>query len=368
MNLVTGTGYSNSYPVTVIEMIMTMILLLIGNIIFAVAFGLLASLAPMKTGMSILLDKLRNIFDILKKSDIPINVISRLEAYYVFNDCLAKTFGELDCKLLYNHLPKNIVNKISYECNRHILKKMPFFQENDFVEIIEKVSLHMVPKIYLPNEYVIYKNDIGEEMYFITVGSVDILSPDNNKIVKVLQKGEYFGEMALLNDSKRMCSVISNCLSLLYLLKKAEFIEIIKDYSKAVEILKNESINRRAEAKVIQDGQKRNFLAPIDEEDETFNEKNIEKTLNLYNPISPPFFEGFSSEKNMTALTGMTNITSDAFRDLYENGKTEMKLYKRRPNITKPHERRHSQESLRKEVVLSNISKMKMIFEENNLL
>ena len=368
MNLATGTGYSNTYPVTLLEKWLTIILILFGNIVFAVAFGLIASLiSTIHFRVNNLLDKLRKVFNVLNKSDIPHRIVSRLEAYYAFNDSLVQTFGSLDCKILHNHLPKNIVNKITYECNKHILKKMPFFGEDEFLEMTERISLYMVPRIYLPNDYIIYKNDIGEEMYFIILGSVNILSSDNNKIVKILGKGDYVGEVALLFDAKRICSVVANSLSLLYLLGKNEFREVIKDYPKALEIMTQESNKRKAEAIVILENQKRNILETIPENpDEDNNREHFVNTLNLYSAISNPFFGG-GSEKNMTALTGMDNVKSELVRDSYANGGKQARLYKRRPNINRPEERRFSQESLGKEIVLSSFSKMKMqwIVEEN---
>jgi CRP-like cAMP-binding protein len=359
MNFATGTGYSDSYPCTLIEIFLTLLFILFGNIIFAVAFGLIASLVLcINSHIRLLLENLKKVLEVLKKSEVPNNIISRLEAYYIFNDSIKSSFGHLDCKVLYNHLPKNIVNKITYECNRHILKKMPFFGENDFVEMIEKISLHMVPKIYLPNDYIIYKNDVGEEMYFIIIGSVDILSSDNNnKVIKTLCKGDYFGEVALIHDSKRMCSVVANSLSLLYLLMKQDFQDIIKDYPKAIEILTKESNKRQAETNLIKENEKRNMLAPSEEDCEDANE-SIVKTLNFYSAISNPFFG--PQPQSMNFLTGMNNVNSELAIESYANGNKETKLYKRRPNIEFPQERRYSQESLSKEIVLSNFSKMKM--------
>ena len=369
MNIATGTGYSNTYPCTDQEIILTMLFILIGNILFAVAFGLIASLASFTHfRINTLLEKLRKVFDALNRSDIPNRIVLRLEAYYAFNDSLVQTFGSLDCKLLYSHLPKNIVNKITYECNKHILKKMPFFGENEFIEMSERISLFMVPKIYLPNDYIIYKNDIGEEMYFIILGTVDILSSDNKKVVKTLRKGDYVGEVALLFDMKRMCSVVASSLSLLYLLGKNEFRDVIKDFPKALEIMTEESNKRKAEASIIHENQKRNVMETIDEvPNNDPNRNNIVNTLNMYSAISNPFFGGRSTEQNMTVLTGMNNVKSELVRESYSNGDKAAKLYKRRPNISRPHERRISQESLGKEIVLSNFSRMKMqwIVEEN---
>ena len=57
-------------------------------------------------------------------------------------------------------------------------------------------------------------------MFFIINGSVNIMSSNEEKVIIVLGKDNYFGEMALFEkNSKRMCSVISNELTKTYILK-----------------------------------------------------------------------------------------------------------------------------------------------------
>lgn len=359
-NIATGTGYSDTTPCTVLEIWLTMMFVLIGNILFAVAFGLVASLSSLfKNRINILLEKLHKILKVLRKTKMPPGMVARLEAYYVFNESLLETFGNLDCKVLYNHLPKNIVNKITYECNKHFLKKMPFFQEHEFTEMVERISLHMVPKIYLPNDYIIYKNDVGEEMYFIILGSVDILSPDGTKVIKTLGKGDYVGEVALLFDVKRMCSVIARTLSLLYLLGKKEFQNIIQGYPAALDVMTQESNKRKAEAMVIQENQKRNEVITVEEASSGDTSKeDMERALNLITSLS--YYSQQPGDRSMTALTGMNNVKSELVRDSYAIENKQMQLYKRRPHREISREKRYSQESLGKEIVLSNFSKLKM--------
>jgi len=43
--------------------------------------------------------------------------------------------------------------------------------------------------IFLPGDYIIYKGDYGDEMYFIAEGSVYILSQDKQTVITTLGKG-----------------------------------------------------------------------------------------------------------------------------------------------------------------------------------
>mmetsp|Transcript_3668 Transcript_3668/g.496 ORF Transcript_3668/g.496 Transcript_3668/m.496 type:complete len:107 (-) Transcript_3668:441-761(-) len=96
------------------------------------------------------------------------------------------------------------------------------------------------PHIYLPNDYIIYKDDIGEEMYFIIEGVVNILSPDNNSILKRLTKGDYVGELALLTENRRICSVVAFTHCLMSVLSKSDFDKILESFPEIRTILNQE--------------------------------------------------------------------------------------------------------------------------------
>lgn len=107
---------------------------------------------------------------------------------------------------------------------------------------MREISRVLEKELFLQNDYVIYKNDIGEEMYFIINGTVVILSKyakflflkikflkailiffvylnnyiskrNEDKALLSLDEG-YFGELALFSpNSKRMCSIICSEIS-----------------------------------------------------------------------------------------------------------------------------------------------------------
>ena len=53
-------------------------------------------------------------------------------------------------------------------------------------------------------EYVFREGDLGTEMYIINEGKVEILNQvgDEEQILAVLEKGDFFGEMSVLEDCR----------------------------------------------------------------------------------------------------------------------------------------------------------------------
>lgn len=46
---------------------------------------------------------------------------------------------------------------------------------------------------FLPGDYVIYENEVIDEMYFVAEGSIDLIASDKLTVLETLKKGAYFG-------------------------------------------------------------------------------------------------------------------------------------------------------------------------------
>ena len=346
MNIISGSGHNNTKPYSDAERVFTVFLSIIGFGVFASSFGMIASISSGRVSKH--QETIQNIhspFNIKNRADLPSNIYSRLQQYCAFSSGLGQTIGPVNFKSLYNHLPPNIVGTIIYECNRSMLKKLPFLAHIESDDLAQRISLCLSPQIYLPNDYIIYKNDVGEEMFFIILGMVNIIAADNHKILKTLKKGEFFGEAALLTDSRRMCSVRSSGLSLIYALNKNDFTELLKDFPELEAILNDEVKKRNMENKIINQGDG----APVKKD----IQEDIVHTLNMYSTMSNPFFNRKNS-KRFTILAGMKHYDKEVVKESY--GTDNLKINKRRPMI-EGQERRMSQEILSKEILLSKVSK-----------
>lgn len=62
---------------------------------------------------------------------------------------------------------------------------------------------------YAPGSTIIKEGDIGEAFYLLESGEAEAFKSGNDQPVKRYEKGDYFGELALLNDAPRAASVVS---------------------------------------------------------------------------------------------------------------------------------------------------------------
>jgi cAMP-dependent protein kinase regulator len=65
----------------------------------------------------------------------------------------------------------------------------------------------LIPIDYYQNDVIIKQGDDGDRMFFIEDGQCDIYM--NEKFHKRLNKGDYFGELALLNHEPRSATIIA---------------------------------------------------------------------------------------------------------------------------------------------------------------
>ena len=119
------------------------------------------------------------------------------------------------------------------------------FPEADRNAIAELATIRSFPR----NTIIISEGDDSDSMYVVLSGKVKVyLSDDEGKeiIINILKDGDYFGELALLDESPRSASVMTQEDSKLAVLSKTAFEDCLKtNPSIALEVIKGLSARLR---------------------------------------------------------------------------------------------------------------------------
>ena len=100
-----------------------------------------------------------------------------------------------------------------------LIVRVPFFEYLDSKRIAEIAKL-LKPRLAIPGEQIIRKGDSGDSMFFIASGAVDVdLEPGPVS----LGSGDFFGEIALINDRPRVANVTAQCFCDLLVLYTRDF-------------------------------------------------------------------------------------------------------------------------------------------------
>lgn len=81
-----------------------------------------------------------------------------------------------------------------------------YFPLNDhgaILSIIKRLKIFLLPK----DEYVFKQGELASEMYFILEGEAVVLDEEDSIPVAILKKGNYFGEMGIINGTANLRSV-----------------------------------------------------------------------------------------------------------------------------------------------------------------
>lgn len=140
------------------------------------------------------------------------------------------------------------MNRLSY------LKNVPLFTEfdNRGLRILQKIARIANFK---KGEKIFDENASGDRLYIVLSGRVKIFAASGvkKKTLAYLEKGEFFGEMALLDMQPRSASSIAMEPSELLVIKKKDFQRLIKDYPEiSLQIMKTISKRLRQADKEIE--------------------------------------------------------------------------------------------------------------------
>jgi CPA1 family monovalent cation:H+ antiporter len=114
---------------------------------------------------------------------------------------------------LYNNLQREVLTRRAEASirpqldlgldTRQLVRQFPLFTTLGHADL-EKISRLLRPRFAVPGERLIRRGERGNEMYFISSGAVEV-SVAKNKLR--LGRGDFVGELALLNDRRRGADV-----------------------------------------------------------------------------------------------------------------------------------------------------------------
>ena len=206
-------------------------------------------------------------------------------------------------------------SKIATEVNDSFLQQMPFFLGANHHFIME-LALVMCMVCFSPLEDVIMQGEIGDEMFFIFRGTVEVIIADEQ--VQILGENQYFGEMAILTENnKRHSTIRTICFCELRMLTREMFLLALEHYPDMEGHIKNYLDIRRQESESHSDDEEEEE----DEEDDDSDEANFQKNERKKNLRMAPFMTNINSARHKERRKGSSTLKR--FEMLDEDMKSE---------------------------------------------
>ncbi|POM57422.1 Voltage-gated Ion Channel (VIC) Superfamily [Phytophthora palmivora] len=238
---------------TAIEQISVACFMLIGNILQASVFGSVAVLiSSFDEDEAAYNKKIISTSERCRFLGIPDDLKKRIRGYYENLWRETKSVSS-DADAFINELSPALICEVKFQLYRDMLKQIPFLSAKTLAPaVIEMLILHLRTVIYMQDDVLIRKGEFGDWMGFIgSKGSVGVLDPttDTRKIIRILRKGDYFGEMALLQRAKRSTTAVALTWVQIHVLCRNDLDSVKEQYPTQTEILERE-INKYMQSKV----------------------------------------------------------------------------------------------------------------------
>eukprot|EP00163_Fabomonas_tropica_P030364 TRINITY_DN681_c0_g1_i1.p1 TRINITY_DN681_c0_g1~~TRINITY_DN681_c0_g1_i1.p1 ORF type:complete len:1518 (+),score=303.17 TRINITY_DN681_c0_g1_i1:420-4973(+) len=227
VSTLTTVGYGDIVPMTDGETVFTVLVMLIGQSVYAYIIGTIATVLQGK-------DKLNA--DFKKKMDelrvwirwrqLPPDLSRRLVRFYEY---LWGVNRGIDEEALLEELPQGLRNEVAYFLNEDTLRSVPIFKSTD-QHFISLLAVKLKPLIVGPEDFIIRYGDMGSQMYLMRKGQVQVLSPDMTVEYARLGPGTFFGEIALLRSERRTANIRAITYCELFTLDKDDLADILSDF------------------------------------------------------------------------------------------------------------------------------------------
>jgi hypothetical protein len=196
---VTTVGFGDILPQNNDERLYVLFCTFIGTSVFAYMVGEITTLSARKhSSVDAFANKMGSVEEFMRFHHLPKMLRDSIRMYY------RKTWHK---NIYFNDHAIN--NELSYDLRRDValfLKKSVvskvFFFRDAPDELISLLVCQLVPRTYTLKSNIIRAGDIGKEMYILEKGEVEVYLENDTQPSFRLGEGSFFGEIALLSDTR----------------------------------------------------------------------------------------------------------------------------------------------------------------------
>ena len=156
---------------------------------------------------------------------VPRNLKTEVMGYYSHR--LQKRLSENDSNII-SDLPHGLQKDLQIYIKIKLIDALPIFHGLSQA-CLKRIAEQLEALSYSAGDRLIKKGEVGEEMFLIDQGEVEVLNDQGNTIA-IIKHGQCVGEIALLTQSLRTANVVAKNYCDVYRLTKIDFLSIGQDF------------------------------------------------------------------------------------------------------------------------------------------
>jgi len=223
----TTVGFGDIAPGTPVERIIAILWMIVGVGVYSFTIGNLSSLlSNMDRRATILKKKISTFNNFASKVKIPDFLRLKVQRFFELNH-KENVYYWIDPTDMLKHLPENLKSTLLLYSFNSMIRDVEILEMNaNFTAIL----LTHLKLLKLEKKEILYReDDPSQEIYFISKGSIKLVT-DGGQGIFTLVQGTHFGELELLEPSKRLCFAQASEPSVVIVCDKTVFLEALKDF------------------------------------------------------------------------------------------------------------------------------------------
>jgi len=200
----TTVGYGDITPNRPIEYVFTIIVMLIGASMYAFIIGNIASLfSNLNAAKASYWNRMEAVVQYLRYRHAPHDLNERVRGYYEYLWAQHRGLNETS---FFGDLPSPLRLEVLLHLTRELLEHVPLLKYSS-PALRDELLMALKPQTYAPEGHIVREGEVGKDIYFISQGSVEIMTDGGKVSHGTLESGEYFGDLSMLLGEKRSACV-----------------------------------------------------------------------------------------------------------------------------------------------------------------
>jgi CRP-like cAMP-binding protein len=236
LSLVGASGFNSPTPTTPVECVVSIFDCVFSIAVFGVIIGLFANiLANLDAARIFFFHQLDEANEYMRTQRLSKELVDSVNNYYSY---LWSSGQALEKNEVLQQLPGSIRHNIAFHVTSSFIKKVPFFKDVTKEEFFIEICKNLLPRTALPATYIVKKGEMGTEMFFVLRGELNVVL-DNGVVVFTFAPGGFFGEIAIMYQTKRTATIIARTYCDMFVLGKADFSKVLKKFPVESKTIKN---------------------------------------------------------------------------------------------------------------------------------
>lgn len=165
---------------------------------------------------------------------VPHDLQVQVRAFYDYVWIHQRQYDGKIALLSDQQMSTDLQRKLALHLFKDVVSHISFFSEIDDL-LLGEICMSLRTRIFLPGDTIIFKGDVGKELFIIAKGVVEVLRDDlpanlrRNAPEILLHNGSFFGEIALVMEVRRTCSVQARTVCEVNVLQQNAFDAVLRE-------------------------------------------------------------------------------------------------------------------------------------------